>query len=440
LFRRTMRIDRLAPRAGNPPTSLLYHLNSISNFGCQEVKDLCAIAMNTARVPLVFTGSLQSRNDIYYISALIAIASGDLSPLFIQSKPLEIQMSGAKMFISWAGQPFTVFSTPRFTTPFPESIKHVTGEYIELDILLIKAKPQRISEESMQKASSILEKYSLRKHQTQRVGEPSHTELLVEKAVAIMNKAPMDYQWSRSILGSAIECGIDWIRRFPDVLDREATEGGWDHGTFKDFNPDFTNTAMDLLSYFGVTRNASPAFDDEFLRPTIRFFSCIFDDRLRLLDKVPRRIQTRTSGDFALTQRVSHRSWIAVPQAISHLPFFIDKAWVIEPYDPAAPEKVTVDSYAESTLPTDLESWADFFPLLDSDFPDRRSLPNELAAWQMRRKQPLYGCQPIVGDDEAVILLKNQKIYGGKEYDWAAELKKMSEWGIGPKVFGLDVA
>jgi hypothetical protein len=80
------------------------------------------------------------------------------------------------------------------------------------------------------------------------------------------------------------------------------------------------------------------------------------------------------------------------------------------------------------------------FPLLDSDFPDRRSLPNELAAWQMRRKQPLYGCQPIVGDDEAVILLKNHKIYGGKEYDWAAGLKKMSEWGIGPKVFGLDLA
>jgi hypothetical protein len=64
LFRRTMRIDRLAPRAGNPETSLLYHLNTVSNFGCQEVTDLCAIAMNSARVPLVFTGSLQSRDDI----------------------------------------------------------------------------------------------------------------------------------------------------------------------------------------------------------------------------------------------------------------------------------------------------------------------------------------------------------------------------------------
>jgi hypothetical protein len=221
-------------------------------------------------------------------------------------------MSGAKMFICWAGQPFTVFSTPRFTTPFPESISHVTGEYIELDILLIKAKPQRISEESIQKASNILEKYSLRKHQTQRVGVPSHTDLLVEKAVTVMKEAHVDYQWSRSILGSAIECEIDW--RFPDVLDKEATEGGWDHGTFKDFNPDFMDTAMDLLSYFGITRNTSPAFDDECLRPTIRFFSCIFDDRLRLLDKVPRRIQTSTSGDFALTQRVSHRSWIAGPK------------------------------------------------------------------------------------------------------------------------------
>jgi hypothetical protein len=140
-----------------------------------------------------------------------------------------------------------------------------------------------------------------------------------------MNKGPVDFQWSESILGSAIECGIGWIRRLPDVLEKETNSGAWDHGTFKGFNPAFANAAADLLSHFGITRENSPEFDDEFLRPTIRFFTCITDDRMRLIVKVPRRIQTRGSGDFAITDRVSNISWFAIPQAISHLPFFHNK-------------------------------------------------------------------------------------------------------------------
>lgn len=307
----------------------------------------------------------------------------------------------------------------------------MTPEYIELDLLLIKGKPLKISEESKQKAYSILEKYALRGYQqVQGVGDPSFTDRLVEKSIDMMNESHVDFAWPQSTLGSAIKCGIDWIRRLPEVLDKEATEGGWDHGRFNDFNPDFTEAAIELLSYFGITKKNSPEFDDEFLRPTIHFFTCITDRRLGLLDKIPRRIITRASGDFALTQRVSHRSWITVPRAIFHLQFFHNKAWVIEPYDPAAPEKEAPVFYPKEPLPTDLESWATFFPLLDSDFPDRRSQPNELGTWQMRRKQRLYGCQPIIEDGEAVILLKNQKVYGGEDFDWGGESSKMAEWGM----------
>ena len=437
LFQRMTRIDRLLPQQHNPQISLLYHLTTITIFGCQEIVDLCAIAMNTAGLPLVFIGALQSQEDIHYIFSLMAIASGDIIPLFIESKPLKMQDLSGKRFISWAGQPFSVSGKMSFGTPYPESISRVTAEYIELDLLLIKARPLSISKESMKKACSVLEKYVLRE-KVQRLGveDPSFTDRLVEKSVDIMNKSTVDFKWSQSILGSAIECGIDWIRRLPDVLEKEATSGAWDHGTFNGFNPAFTNAAMDLLSQFGITKENSPEFDDEFLRPTIRFFTCITDDRLRLLDLVPRRIQTKASGDFAITQRVSNRSWIAIPRAASHLPFFYNKAWVIEPYDPAAPEQEAVTSSTERVPPTDLESWADFFPLLDSDFPDRRSQPNGLATWRMRRKQPLYGCQPILEDGQAVVLLEKQKVYGGEDYDWSAAIKQFLEWRKSPKGIG----
>lgn len=63
LFQRMVRIGRLRPRRHDPQVSLLHHLTSISSFRRQEVADLCAIAINTAGLPLVFTGTIQSLDD-----------------------------------------------------------------------------------------------------------------------------------------------------------------------------------------------------------------------------------------------------------------------------------------------------------------------------------------------------------------------------------------
>lgn len=428
LIHRMVRIHRLS-RGNDLQTSLLYHLNTIAVFDCQEITDLCAIAMNTAGLPLVFTGALQSREYIHYVSSLIAIASGDITPLFVFSKTLKMQDSSGKRFISWVGQPLDILGAGSFRTPYPESIGRVTAQYVELDLLLIKSRPLKISAEPMQKACSILEKYALMERaQPLGVEVPLLTNQLVEKAINLMNKSNIDSQWPQSILGSAIECGVDWIRRLPDMLEKEATSGAWDNGTFNRFNPAFTDAAIDLLSQFGITKENSPKFDDEFLRPTIRFFTCITDGRLRLLGMIPRRIQTKSSGDFAITGRVSNRSWFAIPRAVSHLPFFYDKAWVIEPYDPTALEQEAVALSTESVPSTDLESWADYFPLLNSDYPDRRSQPNGLGTWQMRKKQPLYGCKPILEDGETVVLLEKQRIYGGEDYDWGGARMQFLEW------------
>ena len=419
LFQRMTRIHKLHAERFDSRVSLLSHINAIAIFGCQEDTDLYAIAMNTAGVPLVFTGNFRSRNDIHYLSSLISIASGDINPLFIESNTLKLLDSSGKTYISWAGQPFQGFSKMTIGTPFKNSIHRVTAEYIELDILLIKGKPLNISVESMRKASTLLEKDGLKvKDATIGVQVDSLTENLVRKAVDIMdNKAIVKYNWYKSILASSIDCGLDWMLRLPDVLNTGAKRGRWDRGTFHGSNPAFANAAVDLLSEFGKTRENSPDFEEKFLHPTIRFLTCIMDDRLRLLSKIPRRIRTKASGDFAITDRESNRSWFAVPLATAHLPFFYEKVWIIEPYDPDAPEEESILS-TEGMVPMDLESYTDSFPYLDSDFPDRRRQPNEkTAAWQMRSKIRLFGCQPIAVDGEAVELLKKQKVYGGENYD-----------------------
>ena len=53
-------------------------------------------------------------------------------------------------------------SMMRLESSLLESIHHVTAECIVLDIFLVERHPLPISWESMQKASSILERYSLR--------------------------------------------------------------------------------------------------------------------------------------------------------------------------------------------------------------------------------------------------------------------------------------
>ena len=97
---------------------------------------------------------------------------------------------------------------------------------------------------------------------------------------------------------------------------------------------------------------------------------------------------------------------------------------MIEPYDPTAPEQDVRPPIMESPIPTNLESWADFAPVLTSDFPDRRSQPNKLGTWQIRKKQLLLGCQPVVEDLEAVILLKSQRVYGGENYNYRALMER----------------
>jgi hypothetical protein len=423
LFQRKVRMQRLRPRRDSQ-ISLLHHLTTISSFGCKEVADFCDIAMNTAGIPLVFNGKIQSRVHIHYIFSLLVLASGDVRSLLIQGQKIHTPDASGKVFVSWADQPKHSGPTElRLGTPIPQSISSATEEYIQLDLLLLNARPTKVSEESMQKARSILEKHASTKD-NQSLIDPT-VEFLVERT----NKSDYGLEWTRELLGSAIDCGIDWIMRLPDVLDRESQSGAWEHGRFNDFDPRFTDAATDMLLHFGITRANSVEFDDKFLHPTIRFFTCFTDNRLRLISAmVLRPIKTREAGDFAITPQISNRSWIAIPRAISHLPFFHNRAWVVEPYDPTAPEKEIRPSLNTGSELADLESWDDAFPVQTSDFADRRDQPNDLATWRIRRRQPLYGCESVIEDGEAVILLENQKVYGGEDYDWAA-LKRMYDDG-----------
>ena len=181
--------------------------------------------------------------------------------------------------------------------------------------------------------------------------------------------------------------------------------------------------AIDLLHLARGSENTLD-FTTTYHGPTIKFSECLIDSRLKVLTELLRRLCLGNS-DWAITGRVSNKSWIAVPTAVAHLPLLQNKAWVIEAFDPAAsPER------PEDHWPPDLTTvqnpgavQEDIWPVLNSDNASRRAPRNdERATWRMRRKQIIFSCRSIVPDSKSVILLKKQKVYGAEDYDWKAIL------------------
>jgi hypothetical protein len=315
--------------------------------------------------------------------------------------------------ISWMDLPHNAPTEMRLPISSTDSIHSATMEYIELDLYLFTGMPKKASEASLTKARSILQTFSLmnRAH-TLGAEDTAYTGVVVETAVDVMTQRGLDTKWFEEVIGSAIDNGIDWIRRFPSILEKETESGIWEHGKFGSFEPGFTKEAIDLLSYLNITKESNADFDVEFLDPMVRFFTCVTDHRLKLPVLLPRRITARVEGDFAFTSQTSDRSWIAVPVAVAHLPFYENRVWVIEPG-----RKLYVPEIKDP--PSNPTTVTDIFPVLIADLADRRDPQNAEGTWCLRKRQTLVGCQPIVADGEAVILLKKQKVYGGEDYDWA---------------------
>jgi len=133
------------------------------------------------------------------------------------------------------------------------------------------------------------------------------------------------------------------------------------------------------------------------------------DSNLKFLSFLPRRLPISDS-DSAVMTTTSHRSWTAIPVALAHLPLWHKRAWIVEPFDPEADPRNSVD---ETSLDT-------------SDFGDQRAERNDdRGTWLLRRKEIIFGCQNDIclisqANGSSMVLLRKQKIYGADDYDWDA--------------------
>ncbi|KAH8901810.1 hypothetical protein BR93DRAFT_973219 [Coniochaeta sp. PMI_546] len=416
LRHRWWRMNRLLPERDSV-SSPMQHLVSILPFGCQNKGDLVSIALNTWKTPLLYDGEIHTIEHAIVVFSLLAIASGDLTPLVTSGSKLTLLNDSTNdQAVSWLVHPLHGVLDGRMTMTLPGSITSVTAEYIELDLLLFTSLPEDATPDSFQKAAQIIELNNLMDiHRDLAAAADEAVQQTMQNITAeIAGLAPDRQAHLRTFhqrwLALALDCGLDWILGFADIIEGDSW-GDWPSGSI-DATADcrLANAANSVLALFNCQKN-SVSRPPGCVNNTVRFLACLLDPRLIFFTTSPRRLPVGPGpADWAIVPTISNRCWVAVPKAVAHLPSWQERAWIIEP--------LVLKGNTEVRK-----------PLLTSDFGDCRVKKNNWAdAWQLKRRERIFGSdfpvqRCVTRSNEHAILLQQQKVYGAQDYDWGAVTK-----------------
>ncbi|KAH7068387.1 heterokaryon incompatibility protein-domain-containing protein [Paraphoma chrysanthemicola] len=413
-----------------PNVSSMQHLVDVLSSGCSRKGDLISIALNMSSIPLYYKGDVTTVEDVIWLFSLLVLATGDVVPLVVEGSKLKITHGKRKKILSWANYPHQGVLDERLPITDSSLITGVTRDYIELDLLIFKSLPSIPSGESLNLSSRIITQHKLTDiAQDFRMAADQQVRRTVETMKYDLGSNKSDNpgiftNFHQVWLAQAIDCGLDWILRLPGVL-REGTDQTWMYGTIGiSSDARLTEAARTLVSHFSdKNKEVDPIPTANQLATVVRFFMCLLDPRLALLNITPRCLPAGP-GDFAFTEPVSCRSYIAVPVAIAHLPPWQMRAWIVEPFNPKAKDKNRIISSFFGTVIRREESCSDDNSVpCSSDNGDMRESPDKKrTAWRLRRRQIIFGCQPfqqpIAVDGVSTILLKKQRVYGAEDYVW----------------------
>ncbi len=447
------RIQRLMPDS-SPHVSAMQHLVSILPFACLEKGDLMSIALNTAGIPLSYDhrgaeckAKPTSVEEVIWKFSLMVLASGDLVPLVSKGDKMKLPSSGTDVeFISWATNLHQGVLNERLPNPLPDSITAITPEYIEMDLFVFESLPRPATPDSQTKATRLIDDHDL-----DAVSEAllsllqDHTRSTVETAksatVAVKPNATPLPTLRHSLLSLALDNGLDWIMAFPSTMYQ--TTISWMHGPIAVYaNPLFTAAAHSLFALFSDTRPALSPPSTNTLQTLTQFLTTLLDPRMILLTTSPRRLPLAPHLSIAaLTSVTANRCYIAIPTVLAHLPGWHDRAWLVEPFDPAGKPEAVEDLLPPEGLvlardgeevPHELE---DVLPVLNSDYADRRAAMGDV--WKVRRRQEVFGFlsegwvglaeRGLLVEGDGVMLKTRQRVYGCEDYPWGEISRAMNQ-------------
>ncbi|KAM7220118.1 hypothetical protein V8F06_004446 [Rhypophila decipiens] len=432
----------------DPEASAMQHVANILAFGCLKKRDIMSIALNTAGIPLAFSGDVLGVEDVVWMFSLLVIASNDLFPLTRTDRSLSHALrvtdpkDPSKKVISWVPIINQGIADDRIPEVSPGTITAVGADYIEIDLLVFKASPANASPEAQETAERILEENQVDDLINQIMDEADastkrNRELMttVMKTVTPGRAGPMAVL-NKLWLAHALDCGLEWMLRFPGAMQQDTSDEGWIHGPLGEATDSrFSSTAEAVLKHLfpSSSQEEFDALRTQHVQPITRCLTTLFDPRLPFFTAAPRRLPLG-NGDHAFVSSTSNRAYIAVPAAIAHLPAHYKREWDIEPFDPLVePEKLPDDHLPDLSKVYPRDAMAvDVYPVLTSDYEDRRAPRDDSrGTWRLRRRGDIFGftrseawTAPVKEEDfptdGEVVYLKRQRVYGAGDYDWGA--------------------
>ncbi|KAJ9638250.1 hypothetical protein H2199_006937 [Coniosporium tulheliwenetii] len=196
-----------------------------------------------------------------------------------------------------------------------------------------------------------------------------------------------------------IELGVDWMKDILNASKCRPEYGLWTYGDIPPADVQFRTDALVILSTLGIGDTETQDFEREYVEPVTQFLTCILDERMRtVILGLPSYVAIGPSGKYALTGRTESKYRFAVPVPLASMPFFEDRAWLLEPVD-SSPRIGTPTRALEAGQPNVSDQVT-------------RNPPDPEDRWMLAKKQTLIGGPVIAHDGKYVKLLQKRRIYG----------------------------
>jgi len=249
-------IPQNASRAGDDNTvwrpSIMSGYNGVGKKGCQNPADRISIMLNMGKRALAYTGEeLDSREDVLYFSALLALAAGESYPLsMMDGKPLALKGKA-----SWLSRGITNEETviPAFRLGGVSGIHRISEQDIELDVIFFNRPSVIVGD-----GDSLLPTYNIFPDVIP-ITYPAmqFTEDIpgTRSAYSPETQSASDNdQYRRRFLAACIMNGRDFTARLWEQLKRDVVKPNYNQGAHKDLapNPELREPAQRLLEEFGT--------------------------------------------------------------------------------------------------------------------------------------------------------------------------------------------
>jgi hypothetical protein len=350
--------DPVTTHGETPRPSIMARHNGVAQKGCQNLGDHISIMLNIGGRSLAYEGDgVSSKEEILYLSALLALAAGEAYPLSMMDSR-SIKLNGNTTWLSQhlAAQDTTI---PNFILGSVQGIRHISTEFIEIDMIFLKA--PRVLRQDDAEIETVNQVFP----DTIRTTQPA--KHVGDGIIAAPPNKRLDSDYDeprRRFIAICIKNGLQFTAALWEQLKRDVVHPNYNRGLFKDLQP---NTALNVPARIFLEqlhRNMDPeilervAFDVE---DANLFLTWVTDPRsMYYIGYIIVRLQCTIDGQHALmTHMTINEHWqtarveelqAAIPTDLLGATCIPLRVWILQPLEIEGNEVVSWRIVAKALL------------------------------------------------------------------------------------------